>query len=54
MLEKTAGYGYRHVGFVLDTVYFAKVNTRYMDKCGYEFVIMMKGMKKFAADLVSD
>lgn len=54
MLEKTAGYGYRHVGFVLDRGYFAKENIRYMDKCGYEFVIMMKGMKKFAAELVRE
>ncbi len=52
MIEKTAGYGYRHVGFVLDRGYFAQENIRYMDKCGYEFVIMMKGMKKFAAELI--
>ena len=54
MLEKTAGYGYRHVGFVLDRGYFAKENIRYMDKCGYEFVIMMKGMKKYAAELIRE
>lgn len=52
MLEKTAGYGYRHVGFVLDRGYFAKENIRYMDKRGYDFVIMMKGMKKLAANVV--
>ena len=54
MLEKTAGYGYRHVGFILDRGYFAKETIRYMDKCGYEFVIMMKGMKKFAARLIME
>ena len=52
MLEKTEGYGYRHVGFILDRGYFSKENIRYMDKCGYDFVIMMKGMKKYAHELV--
>ena len=52
MLEKTAGYGYRRVGFILDRGYFSKENIRYMDKCGYDFVIMMKGMKKYARELV--
>lgn len=52
MLEKTKGYGYRRVGFILDRGYFSKENIRYMDKCGYDFVIMMKGMKKYAGELV--
>ncbi|MFA7628807.1 MAG: transposase [Candidatus Dojkabacteria bacterium] len=54
MLEKTAGYGYRRVGFILDRGYFCKENIRYMDKCGYDFVIMMKGMKKYASELVKE
>ncbi len=54
MLEKSVGYGYRHVGFILDRGYFAKENIRYMDKCGYDFVIMMKGMKKFAGELINE
>lgn len=53
MLEKTAGYGYRRAGFILDRGYFSKENIRYMDKCGYDFVIMMKGMKKYACELVT-
>ena len=52
MLEKADGYGYRHVGFILDRGYFSKENIRYMDKCGYDFVIMMKGMKKYASEIV--
>lgn len=52
MLEKTEGYGYRRVGFILDRGYFSKENIRYMDKCGYDFVIMMKGMKKYASEIV--
>lgn len=52
MLEKTAGYGYRRVGFILDRGYFSRENIRYMDKCGYDFVIMMKGMKSLVSELV--
>lgn len=52
MLEKANGYGYKHVGFILDRGYFSKENIRYMDKCGYEFVIMMKGMKELVKNLV--
>jgi transposase len=52
MLEKTKGYGYRHVGFILDRGYFSKENIRYMDKAGFDFVIMMKGMKQYARELV--
>lgn len=49
MLNKAKGYGYKNVGFILDRGYFGKQNIEYMDKCGYSFVIMVKGM----ADLVS-
>lgn len=53
MLEKAKGYGYRQIGFILDRGYFSRANIRYMDKCGFEFVIMMKGMKPLVRDLVS-
>ncbi len=52
MLEKAKGYGYRKVGFILDRGYFSKENIRYMDQCGYDFIIMMKGMKKLVSNLV--
>lgn len=52
MLEKAKGYGYRKAGFILDRGYFSKENIHYMDKCGYDFVIMMKGMKDLVKDLV--
>lgn len=51
-LEKAGGYGYKNVGFILDRGYFSKENIHYMDKCGYEFVIMMKGMKELLKSLV--
>lgn len=52
MLEKASGYGYRHVGFILDRGYFSKENIRYMDKCGYDFVIMVKGLNSFVSELI--
>ena len=38
--------------FILDRGYFSKENIHYMDKYGYEFVIMMKGMKELVKSLV--
>ena len=52
MLEKAKGYGYKKVGFILDRGYFGKENIQYMDQCGYDFVIMIKGMGAFVKGLV--
>jgi transposase len=52
MLEKAKGHGYKKVGFILDRGYFSKENIHYMDKCGYDFVIMVKGMKQFVSELI--
>lgn len=52
MLGKAQGYGYRKVGFILDRGYFSKENIEYMDKLGYEFVIMVKGMSELVNGLV--
>jgi transposase len=52
MLEKAKSYGYRRCGFILDRGYFCKANIQYMDACGYESIIMVKGMKKFVSKLV--
>ena len=52
MLEKASGYGYRHVGFILDRGYFSKENIRFMDKNGFSFVIMVKGMKPLVRELI--
>jgi len=53
MLEKAVGYGYKKVGFILDRGYFSKGNIHFMDKCGYDFVIMVKGMKKFVHQIIT-
>ena len=52
MLERAKGYGYEKVGFILDRGYFSKANIQYMDECGYDFVIMVKGMARLVDALV--
>jgi len=54
MLEKAKGYGYRNVGFILDRGYFSKRNIEYMDDCGYDFIIMVKGMSSLVNKLIAD
>ena len=52
MLSKAEGYGYRKVGFILDRGYFSKQNIEHMDRCGYSFVIMIKGMQDLVSELI--
>lgn len=52
MLDKAAGYGYKKIGFILDRGYFSRSNIKAMDKYGYSFVIMVKGMGDFVSSLV--
>lgn len=52
MIEKAKGYGYQRIGFILDRGYFSKGNIQYMDKNGYDFIIMVKGMKELMKDIV--
>jgi len=52
MLNKAEGYGYRKVGFILDRGYFSKQNIEHMDRCGYSFVIMIKGMQDLVSELI--
>lgn len=51
-LDKAKGYGYKSIGFILDRGYFCRENIRFMDDCGYDFVIMAKGMKALVSGLV--
>lgn len=54
MLEKSKSYGYENVGFILDRGYFSKENIKYMDKCGYDFVIMVKGVKDIVSEIIKN
>jgi len=51
-LRKAKSYSYEHIGFILDRGYFCKENIRFMDDNGYDFVIMVKGMKNLVSSLV--
>jgi len=51
-IKKAKGYGYEHVGFILDRGYFCKENIAYLDENNYDFVIMVKGKKKLVSELV--
>lgn len=53
-IEKVQGMGYKKIGFILDRGYFSKENIREMDLLGYDFIIMMKGMKSLVSDLVTE
>lgn len=52
MLEKAAAFGYKKAGFILDRGYFSEPNIRFMDKNGYDFIIMVKGCKDIVNKLV--
>lgn len=52
MLEKAAGYGYKKAGFILDRGYFSEANIRFMEKNGYDFIIMVKGCKDIVNKLI--
>ena len=52
MLEKAYGYGYRHVGFIIDRGYFSKQNLENIVKKGYSYIIMMKGMASFISPII--
>ena len=52
MIWKAAGYGYKKIGFILDRGYFSRGNINCMDKYGYHFVIMVKGMNKLVNSLI--
>ena len=54
LLDKAYGYGYRHIGFILDRGYFSKQNLEKMDSLGYSFVIMIKGMASLVNSIVLD
>ena len=49
---RARGYGYKHIGFILDRGYFDRKNFEYMDDCGYSFIILLKGHKPLARELI--
>ena len=52
MLNKAKSYGYEKIGFILDRGYFSEDNIKFMDDCGYNFVIMAKGLSSLISGLI--
>lgn len=52
MVSKVVAYGYKHMTFILDRGYFSKDNISYLEGKGYEFIIMVKGMKELVSGIV--
>lgn len=52
MLDKAAAYGYKNAGFILDRGYFGEPNIKFMDRNGFEFIIMVKGCKDLVSRLI--
>lgn len=52
VIQKIQGYGYENLGFVLDRGYFSKDNIEYMERCNYDYVIMVKGKASFVNAMV--
>lgn len=52
MLEKAAAYSYKNAGLILDRGYFSESNIQFMDRNGYDFIIMDKGCKDIVNKLV--
>ncbi len=51
-IQRAQGYGYKHIGFILDRGYFSRKNFEYMDECGYAFIAVLKGYKPLARELI--
>ena len=52
MVEKAKAYGYEKLCFILDRGYFSEPNLHAMEKAGYSFIIMMKGMYDLVSGVV--
>lgn len=54
MLNRTAAYGYKKIGFILDRGYFSRNNLMLMDQHGYSFIIMLKGLNPLVHAMITE
>lgn len=54
MVDKVLEYKYKNIGFILDRGYFSKENLQYIEKNGYEFIIMAKGCKSLVSEIIRE
>ena len=53
MKDKARKYGYKHISFILDYGYYDKETIHYMDSNGYDFIIMINGLKTIVSEVVN-
>jgi hypothetical protein len=54
MAEKAQAFGWRRYGFILDRGYFSRASIGCMDRHGYPFMMMVKGMSRLVSETVSE
>lgn len=52
MLNKAAAYGYKNAGFILDRGYFSESNIKFMERHGFEYIMMVKGCRDLVSQLI--
>lgn len=54
MVEQAELYGYKNIGFLLDRGYCSKKNIDYMDRNGYQFILMMKESQQICREAIAE
>ncbi len=54
MLQRMQDYGYTRVGFLFDRGYYTENNIRYLDKKGFDFIMMADEDTLFIRNLISE
>ncbi|MBO6239552.1 MAG: transposase [Butyrivibrio sp.] len=52
MVSKVKSYSYKDIGFILDRGYFSHDNLKCLDENGYDFIIMVKGIKDVVHEII--
>lgn len=52
MVQRVISYHYRSIGFIIDRGYFSEPNLNFLRKCGFSFIVMMKGMRALVKETV--
>ncbi len=52
MIERAKNYGCKDIGFILDRGYFSLDNIKYLERNGFDYIIMTKGGARFVKEAV--
>ncbi|UTY39880.1 transposase [Allocoprobacillus halotolerans] len=53
MVDRAKEYGYENIGLILDRGYFSARNIRYIEKKGYDLIMMVKTNQKKISELIT-